>query len=57
MKNWVKYIISAVIFFIIYTGLQYLFIKNIEWDIIILSTIIYFILNTICHILVDKKLN
>ena len=56
MKNWLKYIISAVIFFVVFIGLEYLLTKNIEWDMVIASTLLYYILNAVFHTILDKKL-
>ena len=54
MKNFIKYVISVVIFFCIYVSMQLLFVKSINWRVVIVSTIMYAILNTVCHVLLDK---
>lgn len=56
MKDYLKYIISTVIFFATYVLLEYLFDKNINWETIMIATILYAILNTGCNMLFNKKL-
>ncbi len=41
MKNWIKYLISTIVFGIVYTLALYLFTKNINLKLIILTTILY----------------
>ena len=55
MKEWGGYLISAVAFGIIYTLMEYLFSKNIDWKMVIVATLIYAVLNTIIHI-ISKRL-
>ena len=47
MKGFIKYLISTVVFCLVYSLLQYLFDKNIDWKMIIVSTIIYGVLYTV----------
>lgn len=54
MKDWIKYIVSTIIFFTIYTVFQWLFDKTIDWEITIIATIIYAVINTISHIVLNK---
>lgn len=46
MKNWKKYLISTITFFVMYTLVRYLLIKNIDWKLTIVATIIYGVLYT-----------
>ena len=55
MKDWIKYLISAVTFGIVYVAMEYIFTRNIEWKTIIVTTIIYGILNAILNIVAKKK--
>lgn len=48
MKNWVKYIISIIVFFTSYVLMQILFNKSIDWKMTIVATMIYAILDAIC---------
>ena len=45
MKNWVKYLLSTVIFGLIYIVVEYLFYKNIDWKVVIVATTLYGVLN------------
>ncbi len=59
MKKWIKYLMSTIIFFILYTTMTYLLTKNISFKMIIITTIIYAIIYTatdlICNKLLSKK--
>ena len=59
MKGFIKYLISTVVFCLVYSLMQYLFDKNIDWKMIIVSTIIYGIIYPVvdiaCAKLVSKK--
>ena len=59
MKGFIKYLISTVVFCLVYSLLQYLFDKNIDWKMIIVSTIIYGVLYTVidlaCAKMISKK--
>lgn len=56
MKDSVKYFVSTIIFFIVYTLIEWLFMGRIDWKVTILATIIYGITNTLCHMLLVKKI-
>lgn len=45
MKNYIKYLISAVVFFGVYILANYLIDKNINWIMGITATIVYLIFN------------
>ena len=45
MKNWVKYLVSTVVFGLIYIVVEYLFYKNIDWKMVIVATILYGVFN------------
>lgn len=55
MKNYIKYIISTIAFFVVYSLLEYLFSEKIDWKMVITTTIIYAILNTGCYLIFNKK--
>ncbi len=54
MKKWMKYLINTIIFCIIYMIVEYLLTKNINWKMIIASTIIYSILYTATDLISNK---
>lgn len=56
MNKWIATIVSTIIFFGIYTLLEYLFSESINWKMAIISTIIYAILEIGCKIYETKKL-
>ena len=56
MKRYMKYLISTVIFFIMYTLIEYLLIKTINFKMIIVTTIIYAVLYIIIDLICDKLL-
>lgn len=49
-----KYLINTIIFCIIYMIVEYLLTKNINWKMIIASTIIYAILYTATDLISNK---
>ncbi len=59
MKKWMKYLMSTIIFCILYTIITYLLTKNISFKMIAITTIIYVIIYTatdlICNKLLSKK--
>ena len=54
MKNWVNCLIGTVVFGLIYTLMEYLFFISINWRMVIGTTIIYGVLNTIFYIIANK---
>ena len=54
MKNWIKYLISTIVFGIVYTLALYLFTKNINLKLIILTTILYGITYTTVNTLYNN---
>lgn len=57
MKNWKKYLISTVAFFVMYTLVKYLLTKNIDWKLTIVATVIYGILYTGIDLVCNKFKN
>ena len=59
MKGFFKYLISTVVFCLVYSLMEYLFTKNIDFKMVIVSTImygiIYPIVDLVCAKLVSKK--
>lgn len=59
MKKWTKYLMSTIIFCIVYTMVTYLLTKNISFKIIAITTLVYAIFYTatdlICNKLSSKK--
>ncbi len=55
MKDSVKYIISTIIFFVLYVLMQFLFMNKIDWKVTIVAIILYGVTNTLCHITFIKK--
>lgn len=54
MKKWIKYLVSTVVFFVVYTLMEYLLTKSINWKMIIVTTIIYGVLYTTIDLICDK---
>ena len=55
MKNYIKYLISAVVFFGVYILVNYLIDKNINWIMSITATIVYLIFNVVSVKFENKK--
>ncbi len=56
MKRYMKYLISTIIFFVMYTLIEYILIRNIDFKMIIVTTIIYAVLYIIIDLVCDKLL-
>ena len=54
MKKWIKYLIGAIVFGGVFTLLEYLFSKSLNWRLIIVTTIIYAVLNTLVELISMK---
>ena len=54
MKNWVKYLVSTVVFGFIYIVVEYLFYKNIDWKMVIVATILYGVFNIEISKIINK---
>lgn len=57
MKKYVKYLISTVVFFTVYTLIEYLLTKNLNWRDAIITTIIYSVCYTSVDLIFNKKLS
>ena len=57
MKKWIKYLISIVVFSIMYIVVEYLLTKDINWKMVIVATIIYAIIYTIFDSICNKSPN
>ena len=53
MKDLGKYILSAIIFFIVFSVCEYL-PRPINWFTVIIVTLIFYIINAICQIMLKK---
>ena len=54
MKNWVKALISSIIFFLISCIWEYVTLKEINWLEIIITTIVFGIIEFIFYIICEK---
>lgn len=54
MKNWIKSLISAVIFFIVCSIWNYLMLKNIDWLHTIITAVVFGILDFIFYTICDR---
>ena len=54
MKKWIKYLISVVVFLVVYALIEYLLTKSVNWKMIIVTTIIYGVLYTTMDLICDK---
>ena len=54
MKRWIKYLISTIIFGIVYTLVEYLLNKSINWKMVIVTTITYAIFYTTIDLISNK---
>lgn len=57
MKKWIKYLISIVVFSIMYIVVKYLLTKDINWKMVIVATIIYAIIYTIFDSICNQSTN
>ena len=56
MKEYLKYVISTIVFAVVYTLVSYLLAKNIDFKMIIITTIVYAISYTTIDLLCNKTL-
>ena len=49
-----RYILNTIIFFTVYSAVYYLLTKNLNFDVIIVSTIFYMVIYPICEKAVKK---
>lgn len=54
MKKWIKYLMSIIIFCVLYTTITYLVTKNISFKMVAITTIIYAVLFTTIDLICDK---
>lgn len=54
MKKWIKYLMSIIIFCVLYTIITYLVTKNISFKMVAITTIIYAVLYTTIDLICDK---
>ena len=57
MKNWISTIVSTILFLGVYILLDYLFGKSIDWEMAVISSIIFAVFEIICQIYRNKKSN
>lgn len=57
MKNWIITIVGTIIFFVFYILLDYLFGRDIDWKMAIISTILFAIFEAFCQSQRNKKSN
>jgi len=55
MKGTLKYVVSAIVFFIVFNVINYIFDKKIDIVFSLITTIIYFILYMVCDKIFTKK--
>lgn len=56
MKKWMKYLTSTIVFGFLYTVAEYLLSKDIDWKMVIVTTIIYIIFYIIVDLVWNKLL-
>lgn len=54
MKEYMKYIISTIVFLVVYTLVSYLLTKNIDFKMIIITTIVYAVSYTTIDLVCNK---
>lgn len=54
MKKWTKYLMSTIIFCIVYTMVTYLLTKNISFKMIAITTLVYAIFYTVTDLICNK---
>ena len=54
MKKWTKYLMSTIIFCIVYTMVTYLLTKNISFKMIVITTLVYAIFYTVTGLICNK---
>ncbi len=55
MKEYSKYIISAIVFLVVYTLVSYICTKNIDIKMVLLTTVIYTVSYTAIDLACNKK--
>lgn len=56
MKKWMKYLASTIVFGFLYTVAEYLLSKDIDWKMVIVTTIIYIVFYIIVDLVWNKLL-
>lgn len=56
MKKWMKYLTSTIVFGFLYTMAEYLLSKDIDWKMVIVTTIIYIVFYIIVDLVWNKLL-
>lgn len=51
MKKYLKYLLGTIIFFIVYTTIEYVMTENINWKMVIVSTLLYAFLYTLIDLI------
>ena len=54
MNRWLKYLLSTIIFGIVYGVMNYIYYKEISWLMILIAVIIYFVLYLVLDIISEK---
>ncbi len=57
MKEYMKYIISTIVFIVVYTLVSYLLTKNIDLKMIIITTIVYAVSYTTIDLICNKTIS
>ena len=57
MKKYLKYLFGTIIFFIVYTTIEYVMTENINWKMVIVSTLVYAFLYTLIDLIFNKVIS
>ena len=57
MKKYLKYLLGTIIFFIVYTTIEYVVTENINWKMVIVSTLLYAFLYTLIDLIFNKVIS
>ncbi len=57
MKKYLKYLLGTIIFFIVYTTIEYVMTENINWKMVIVSTLLYAFLYTLIDLIFNKVIS
>lgn len=57
MKKYLKYLLGTIIFFIAYTTIEYVMTENINWKMVIVSTLLYAFLYTLIDLIFNKVIS
>lgn len=54
MKPWKRTLLNFIIFLVAYAGITFLLDHHIDWDILLIISVVYLVLNYVIYTVLDK---